>query len=147
MDLSTIRNKLQKKDKSHYSAPEELVTDVRLMFWNCAKFNYVVIWFWFLMISVCSNTEWLFILLQPDSEVAEAGRCLDEFFEDKLKEIYPDRHFPSMERDDSDSEELESQNSQMPPQDFQWPSYGQECIQPKRKRRHAVRLQKQKHLV
>lgn len=41
MDLSVIRKKLQKKDKSHYSAPEELVTDVRLMFWNCAKFNYV----------------------------------------------------------------------------------------------------------
>ncbi|XP_027556486.1 tripartite motif-containing protein 66 [Neopelma chrysocephalum] len=113
MDLSTIRKKLQKKDKSHYAAPEELVTDVRLMFWNCAKFNY------------------------PDSEVAEAGRCLDEFFEDKLKEIYPDRHFPSMQQDDSDSEEVESQNSKMPPQDFQWPSYGQECVQPKRKRRHA----------
>ncbi|NXO28060.1 TRI66 protein, partial [Cisticola juncidis] len=139
MDLSTIRKKLQKKDKSHYSAPEELVTDVRLMFWNCAKFNY--------MISVCGSTEWLSIPLQPDSEVAEAGRCLDEFFEDKLKEIYPDRHFPSMQQDDSDSEDVESQNSQVPSQDFQWPSYGQECVQPKRKRRHAVRLQKQKHLV
>ncbi|NXM19097.1 TRI66 protein, partial [Ploceus nigricollis] len=139
MDLSTIRRKLQKKDKSHYSAPEELVTDVRLMFWNCAKFNYVI--------SVCGSTEWLFIPLQPDSEVAEAGRCLDEFFEDKLREIYPDRHFPSMQQDDSDSEDVESQNSQVPSQDFQWPSYGQECVQPKRKRRHAVRLQKQKHLV
>ncbi|NXR20202.1 TRI66 protein, partial [Cinclus mexicanus] len=139
MDLSTIRRKLQKKDKSHYSAPEELVTDVRLMFWNCAKFNY--------MIFACGSTEWLFIPLQPDSEVAEAGRCLDEFFEDKLKEIYPDRHFPSMQQDDSDSEDVESQNSQVPPQDFQWPSYGQDCVQPKRKRRHAVRLQKQKHLV
>ncbi|XP_009916753.2 tripartite motif-containing protein 66 [Haliaeetus albicilla] len=113
MDLSIIRNKLQKKDKSHYSAPEELVTDVRLMFWNCAKFNY------------------------PDSEVAEAGRCLDVFFEGKLKEIYPDRHFPSMQQEDSDSEEVESQNSKMPPEDFQWPSYGQDCIQPKRRRRHA----------
>ncbi|NXT48205.1 TRI66 protein, partial [Pluvianellus socialis] len=113
MDLSIIRKKLQKKDKSHYSAPEELVTDVRLMFWNCAKFNY------------------------PDSEVAEAGRCLDVFFEGKLKEIYPDRHFPSIQQDDSDCEEVESQNSKMPPQDFQWPSYGQECIQPKRRRRHA----------
>uniref|UniRef100_A0A8B9F4B1 RING-type E3 ubiquitin transferase n=1 Tax=Amazona collaria TaxID=241587 RepID=A0A8B9F4B1_9PSIT len=116
MDLSIIRNKLQKKDKSHYSAPEELVTDVRLMFWNCAKFNY------------------------PDSEVAEAGRCLNVFFEGKLKEVYPDRRFPSMQQEDSDSEEVESQNSKMPPQDFQWPSYGQECIQPKRRRRHAVRL-------
>ncbi|NXQ00395.1 TRI66 protein, partial [Vidua macroura] len=139
MDLSTIRRKLQKKDKSHYSAPEELVTDVRLMFWNCAKFNYVI--------SVCGSTEWLFIPLQPDSEVAEAGRCLDEFFEDKLREIYPDRHFPSMQQDDSDSEDVESHNSQVPSQDFQWPSYGQECVQPKRKRRHTVRLQKQKHLV
>ncbi|NXR75569.1 TRI66 protein, partial [Pycnonotus jocosus] len=139
MDLSTIRKKLQKKDKSHYSAPEELVTDVRLMFWNCAKFNY--------MTSVYGSTEWLFVPLQPDSEVAEAGRCLDEFFEDKLKEIYPDRHFPSVQQDDSDSEDVESQNSQLPSQDFQWPSYGQECVQPKRKRRHAVRLQKQKHLV
>ncbi|XP_061318927.1 tripartite motif-containing protein 66 isoform X2 [Pezoporus flaviventris] len=123
MDLSVIRNKLQKKDKSHYSAPEELVTDVRLMFWNCAKFNY------------------------PDSEVAEAGRRLNVFFEGKLKEVYPDRHFPSVQQEDSDSEEVESQNSKMPPQDFQWPSYGQEYIQPKRRRRHAVRLQKQKHLV
>uniref|UniRef100_A0A8C0IHJ8 RING-type E3 ubiquitin transferase n=1 Tax=Bubo bubo TaxID=30461 RepID=A0A8C0IHJ8_BUBBB len=113
MDLSIIRNKLQKKNKSHYSSPEELVTDVRLMFWNCAKFNY------------------------PDSEVAEAGRCLDVFFEGRLKEIYPDRHFPSMEQEDSDSEEVESQNSKMLPQDFQWPSYGQDCIQPKRRRRHA----------
>ncbi|NXG96917.1 TRI66 protein, partial [Loxia leucoptera] len=139
MDLSTIRRKLQKKDKSHYCAPEELVTDVRLMFWNCAKFNY--------MISVCGSTEWLLIPSQPDSEVAEAGRCLDEFFEDKLREIYPDRHFPSMQQDDSDSEDVESQNSPVPSQDFQWPSYGQECVQPKRKRRHAVRLQKQKHLV
>ncbi|NXF66668.1 TRI66 protein, partial [Ciccaba nigrolineata] len=112
MDLSIIRNKLQKKNKSHYSSPEELVTDVRLMFWNCAKFNYV------------------------DSEVAEAGRCLDVFFEGRLKEIYPDRHFPSMEQEDSDSEEVESQNSKMLPQDFQWPSYGQDCIQPKRRRRH-----------
>ncbi|KAM6408008.1 tripartite motif-containing protein 66 [Rhynochetos jubatus] len=115
MDLSIIRKKLQKKDKSHYSAPEELVTDVRLMFWNCAKFNY------------------------PDSEVAEAGRCLDVFFEGKLKEIYPDRHFPSMQQEDSDSEEVESQNSKVLPQDFQWPSYGQECVQPKRRRRHAER--------
>ncbi|KFR11238.1 Tripartite motif-containing protein 66, partial [Opisthocomus hoazin] len=113
MDLSIIRKKLQKKEKSHYSAPEELVTDVRLMFWNCAKFNYV------------------------DSEVAEAGRCLDVFFESKLKEIYPDRHFPSMQQDDSDSEEVESQHSKMPPQDFHWPPNGQECSQPKRRRRQA----------
>lgn len=89
----------------------------------------------------------LFLPLQPDSEVAEAGRCLDEFFEDKLKEIYPDRHFPAVQQDDSDPEEVESPGSQVPCPAFQWPWHGQECVQPKRKRRHAVRLQKQKHLV
>ncbi|XP_019375155.1 PREDICTED: tripartite motif-containing protein 66 isoform X1 [Gavialis gangeticus] len=113
MDLSIIRRKLQKREKSHYSAPEQLVADVRLMFWNCAKFNY------------------------PDSEVAEAGRCLEVFFEGKLKEIYPDKHFPLMQQEDSDTEEVESEHNQMPPKGFQWPSYGQDCIQPKRRRRHA----------
>ncbi|NXA34386.1 TRI66 protein, partial [Eudromia elegans] len=135
MDLSTIRKKLLKKDKSHYLAPEELVTDVRLMFWNCAKFNYVL----------CDTTKCLLILLQPDSEVAEAGRCLDAFFQGKLKEIYPDRHFPSMQQEDSDSEEVESHSNKMSSKDFQWPSYRQECVQPKRRRRHAVRMPKQKH--
>ncbi|XP_074853797.1 tripartite motif-containing protein 66 [Carettochelys insculpta] len=113
MDLSVMRQKLQKKDKSHYSSPEELVTDVRLMFWNCAKFNY------------------------PDSEVAEAGRCLEVFFESRLKDIFPDKRFPLMQQEDSDSEEVERENTQMAPKGFPWPSYGQECIQPKRRRRHA----------
>lgn len=94
-----------------------------------------------------NNTGLLFLLLQPDSEVAEAGQCLEVFFEGKLKEIYPDKHFPLMQQEDSDSEEVESEHNQMPPKGFQWPSYGQDCIQPKRRRRHAVRMQKQKHLV
>uniref|UniRef100_A0A670I6K7 RING-type E3 ubiquitin transferase n=1 Tax=Podarcis muralis TaxID=64176 RepID=A0A670I6K7_PODMU len=111
MDLSTIRKKLQKKNKLHYSTADELVADVRLMFWNCATFNY------------------------PDSEVAEAGRCLEIFFESKLKDIYPEKQFCSVQQDDSDSEEHE--NSQVAPKGFQWPSYRQECIQPKRRRRHA----------
>ncbi|XP_061466306.1 tripartite motif-containing protein 66 [Rhineura floridana] len=113
MDLSTIRKKLQKKNKLHYSTSEELVADVRLMFWNCATFNY------------------------PDSEVAEAGRCLEIFFESKLKEIYPEKQFCLVQQDDSDSEEVEHENSQASPKGFQWPSYRQECIQPKRRRRHA----------
>ncbi|XP_053141296.1 tripartite motif-containing protein 66 isoform X2 [Hemicordylus capensis] len=113
MDLSSIRKKLQKKDKLHYSTSEELVADVRLMFWNCATFNY------------------------PDSEVAEAGRCLEMFFESKLKEVYPEKQFSLVQQDDSDSEEVEHENSHVGPKGFQWPSYRQECIQPKRRRRHA----------
>nr|XP_020645619.1 tripartite motif-containing protein 66 [Pogona vitticeps] len=114
MDLSTIRKKLLKKNKLHYSTAEELVADVRLMFWNCATFNY------------------------PDSEVAEAGRCLEIFFESKLKDIYPEKQFYSLvKQDDSDSEEVDHEQTKVAPKGFQWPSYRQECIQPKRRRRHA----------
>ncbi|KAK9410028.1 tripartite motif-containing protein 66 [Crotalus adamanteus] len=113
MDLSIIRKKLQKKDELHYTSSEELVADVRLMFWNCATFNY------------------------PDSEVAEAGRCLEIFFESRLKEIYPERQFPLVQQDDSDLEDVENENNQATLKELQWPSYRQECIQPKRRRRHA----------
>ncbi|XP_072475595.1 tripartite motif-containing protein 66 isoform X1 [Notamacropus eugenii] len=114
MDLSIIRRKLQKKDIAHYLSPEEVVADVRLMFWNCAKFNY------------------------PDSEVAEAGRCLEVFFEGWLKEIYPERLFARPRQEDSDVEETEHESGgSVTPQGFPWPAYGQEYNQPKRRRRHT----------
>nr|XP_058926085.1 tripartite motif-containing protein 66 isoform X2 [Kogia breviceps] len=112
MDLSIIRRKLQKKDPAHYTTPEEVVSDVHLMFWNCAKFNY------------------------PDSEVAEAGRCLEVFFEGWLKEIYPEKRFAQPRQEDSDSEEVSSESGNSTPQGFPWPRYMQEGIQPKRRRRH-----------
>uniref|UniRef100_G3RTT3 Tripartite motif containing 66 n=1 Tax=Gorilla gorilla gorilla TaxID=9595 RepID=G3RTT3_GORGO len=112
MDLSIIRRKLQKKDPAHYTTPEEVVSDVHLMFWNCAKFNY------------------------PDSEVAEAGRCLEVFFEGWLKEIYPEKRFAQPRQEDSDSEEVSSESGCSTPQGFPWPPYMQEGIQPKRRRRH-----------
>ncbi|XP_062949423.1 tripartite motif-containing protein 66 isoform X1 [Cynocephalus volans] len=112
MDLSIIRRKLQKKDPAHYTTPEEVVSDVRLMFWNCAKFNY------------------------PDSEVAEAGRCLEVFFEGWLKEIYPEKLFAQPRQEDSDSEEVSSESGCSTPHGFPWPHYMQEGIQPKRRRRH-----------
>ncbi|XP_052031267.1 tripartite motif-containing protein 66 isoform X4 [Apodemus sylvaticus] len=112
MDLSIIRRKLQKKDPAHYTTPEEVVSDVRLMFWNCAKFNY------------------------PDSEVAEAGRCLEVFFEGWLKEIYPDKCFAQPQQEDSDSEDVSGESGCSTPLGFPWPPYTQEGIQPKRRRRH-----------
>ncbi|XP_051819999.1 tripartite motif-containing protein 66 [Antechinus flavipes] len=114
MDLSIIRRKLQKKDIAHYSSPEEVVADVRLMFWNCAKFNY------------------------PDSEVAEAGRCLEVYFEGWLKEIYPEKLFARPRQEDSDAEEAEHERGgSRTPQGFPWPAYGHESMQPKRRRRHT----------
>ncbi|XP_049579696.1 tripartite motif-containing protein 66-like isoform X1 [Syngnathus scovelli] len=75
VDLSLIRKKLDKSNTLHYFMPELFVHDVLLMLKNCATFNY------------------------PDSEVARAGRNLEVFFLSKLREIFPDRTFPSANQD------------------------------------------------
>lgn len=41
MDLSTVKKKLQKKHSQHYQTPEDFVSDVRLIFKNCERFNEV----------------------------------------------------------------------------------------------------------
>ncbi|XP_039664081.1 transcription intermediary factor 1-alpha-like [Perca fluviatilis] len=78
IDLSVIRRKLDKSNTLHYFTAEQFVDDVLLMFKNCATFNY------------------------PDSEVGQAGRSLEVFFLSKLKEIFPDRTFPSASQDRTD---------------------------------------------
>ncbi|GLD61583.1 transcription intermediary factor 1-alpha-like protein [Lates japonicus] len=82
IDLSVIRRKLDKTNTLHYFSAEQFVDDVLLMFKNCATFNY------------------------PDSEVAQAGRNLEVFFLSKLKEIFPDRTFPSASQERTDRARL-----------------------------------------
>ncbi|XP_053465300.1 transcription intermediary factor 1-alpha isoform X2 [Nycticebus coucang] len=72
MDLSTIKKRLQ-EDYSLYSRPEDFVADFRLIFHNCAEFN------------------------EPDSEVANAGIKLENYFEELLKNLYPEKRFPQLE--------------------------------------------------
>ncbi|XP_045892981.1 tripartite motif-containing protein 66-like [Micropterus dolomieu] len=83
INLSVIRRKLDKSNTLHYFTAEQFVDDVLLMFKNCATFNY------------------------PDSEVAQAGRNLEGFFLSKLKEIFPDRTFPSASQDRTDRARLQ----------------------------------------
>ncbi|KAL4613502.1 E3 ubiquitin-protein ligase TRIM33-like isoform X2 [Arapaima gigas] len=110
MDLSVIRNKLNKCSPSHYCTPEEFVADVFLMFRNCAKFNY------------------------PDSEVAQAGRSLEAFFSSKLREVYPNQAFLAPD-DDSDSEDYDE--AYRGSGGFPWPER-KEHSHRKRKRRHSA---------
>ncbi|XP_072537555.1 E3 ubiquitin-protein ligase TRIM33 isoform X2 [Salminus brasiliensis] len=70
MDLNFVKRKLQLRHTQHYKTPKEFVYDVRLVFSNCAKYN------------------------EADSEVAEAGKAVSLYFEEKLAEIYPDQSFP-----------------------------------------------------
>lgn len=41
MDLTQVKQKLQLKHPQHYQSPNEFVSDVRLVFSNCAKYNEV----------------------------------------------------------------------------------------------------------
>lgn len=68
MDLSTIKKRLQ-EDFSMYTNPEDFVADFRLIFQNCAEFN------------------------EPDSEVANAGIKLENYFEELLKNLYQKKGF------------------------------------------------------
>ncbi|XP_011489241.2 transcription intermediary factor 1-alpha isoform X1 [Oryzias latipes] len=70
MDLSVIKKKLELQDDGGYINPEELVADVRLIFFNCAKYY------------------------KPTSEIGCAGLYLEDYFEEQLKLIFPDRLFP-----------------------------------------------------
>nr|XP_020656092.1 transcription intermediary factor 1-alpha isoform X4 [Pogona vitticeps] len=69
MDLSTIKNRLQMHHPL-YTKLEDVVADFRLIFQNCAEFN------------------------EPDSEVADAGMKLEAYFEELLKNLFPERKFP-----------------------------------------------------
>ncbi|KAM7397154.1 hypothetical protein PAMP_020148 [Pampus punctatissimus] len=83
IDLSVIRRKLDKSNTLHYFTAEQFVDDLMLMFKNCATFNY------------------------PDSEVGQAGRNLEVFFLSKLKELFPERTFPSASQDRMDRARLQ----------------------------------------
>ncbi|KAK7896334.1 hypothetical protein WMY93_021659 [Mugilogobius chulae] len=72
MDLSIVKKRLEAKsdDSQCYSCPEDFVSDVRLIFTNCTKYY------------------------KATSEVGSAGLYLEEYFEEQLKLVYPDRVFP-----------------------------------------------------
>ncbi|KAM4711543.1 transcription intermediary factor 1-alpha [Anableps anableps] len=70
MDLTLVKKKLQSKEGECYASPEEFVSDVRLIFFNCAKYY------------------------KATSEVGSAGLYLEDYFEEQLKLIYPNKVFP-----------------------------------------------------
>lgn len=72
MDLSIVKKRLGAKsnDSECYSSPECFVSDIRLIFSNCAKYY------------------------KATSEVGSAGLYLEDYFEEQLKAVYPDRVFP-----------------------------------------------------
>ncbi|KAM9328070.1 transcription intermediary factor 1-alpha-like isoform 2-T2 [Pholidichthys leucotaenia] len=70
MDLSIVKRKLESKNGESYVSVEGFVTDVRLIFFNCAKYY------------------------KASSEVGSAGLYLEDYFEEQLISLYPDKVFP-----------------------------------------------------
>ncbi|NXI35867.1 TIF1A factor, partial [Galbula dea] len=101
MDLSTIKKRLE-ETSSFYTKPEDFVADFRLIFQNCAEFNEVR------KIETLSGFVSLVAFRKtPDSEVADAGMKLQEYFEDLLRNLYPERKFPVQPHCQSEEENPE----------------------------------------
>ncbi|XP_077399639.1 transcription intermediary factor 1-alpha isoform X2 [Vanacampus margaritifer] len=109
VDLSLVKRKLEKKagDWKHYGTPEEFVADVRLIFMNCAKYY------------------------KASTDMGSAGLYLEDYFEEQLRLVYPDKNFPG-EREggmippledeiDDDDDEGEQQQEQQEQQEQQAP--------------------------
>lgn len=101
MDLSIVKRKLDLKsaDSDCYSSPEGFVADIRLIFFNCAKYYKVNIWLGkisFFRNDPLTLCDWFFcdLTIQATSEVGSAGLYLEDYFEEQLKLVYPDRIFP-----------------------------------------------------
>lgn len=117
MDLSTVKRKLALKlgEKDFYSSPEGFVADIRLIFINCAKYY------------------------KATSEVGSAGLYLEDYFEEQLKLVYPDKVFPGGREeqmippleDEIDEEEEEMMDEGIaPPEDEKLRSPAGEGIPP-----------------
>ncbi|XP_029910414.1 transcription intermediary factor 1-alpha-like isoform X2 [Myripristis murdjan] len=72
MGLFIVKKRLEAKQTLCYHNPAEFISDIRLIFRNCA--------------AVC----------EADTKVAMAGRKLEELFEEHLKIIYSDQTFPEI---------------------------------------------------
>lgn len=119
MDLSIVKKKLESKSKDGegYVSPEGFVADVRLIFFNCAKYykvglnlylslnkNDTLLLYICILLRISANPffspwvlfwfNWNVALYQPTSEVGSAGLYLEDYFEEQLKLIYPDKVFP-----------------------------------------------------
>ncbi|XP_056129020.1 E3 ubiquitin-protein ligase TRIM33 isoform X2 [Lampris incognitus] len=119
MDLKKVKKRLQVISSQYYKTPQDFVSDVRLVFQNCAKYNEMS-----RIIQVYDEEKQ--INTQVGSEMATSGKAVSMFFEEKLQEIYPDHTFPEPTEPESvGTEEKEEEATDDSEDDF---------IQPRRKR-------------
>ncbi|XP_068564157.1 transcription intermediary factor 1-alpha-like isoform X1 [Cebidichthys violaceus] len=85
MNLSAVKKRLEAKQSLCYQSPAEFVSDIRLVFGNCAALSEV------------------------DTEVTTAGGTLKELFEEQLGIMFPDLTFPEIKLEMIPTAPLDSQ--------------------------------------
>ncbi|KAM7397036.1 hypothetical protein PAMP_020034 [Pampus punctatissimus] len=75
MNLSTVKKRLEAEQMMCYQFTAEFVSDIRLIFGNCAVLNEI------------------------DTDVTMAGKMLNELFEEHLKIVYPHQIFPEIKQE------------------------------------------------
>ncbi|XP_029011428.1 E3 ubiquitin-protein ligase TRIM33 isoform X2 [Betta splendens] len=90
MDLNKVKKKLELRNSHHYQSIQDFVSDVRLVFKNCAKYNEV------------------------GSEMAISGKAVSVYFEEKLQQMFPGLSFPETAEPKSpeENEEEETDDSE-----------------------------------
>ncbi|XP_074537469.1 E3 ubiquitin-protein ligase TRIM33 isoform X2 [Halichoeres trimaculatus] len=119
MDLKKVKKKLQLRNSQYYQSIQEFVSDMRLVFKNCAKYNEMS-----RIIQVYDEEKQ--INTQAGSEMAISGKAVSLYFEEKLQEMFPGQIFPDTPEPESpDTQEKEGNDTDDSEEDF---------IQPRRKR-------------
>ncbi|XP_059189137.1 E3 ubiquitin-protein ligase TRIM33 isoform X3 [Centropristis striata] len=122
MDLKKVKKKLQLRSSQHYQSIQELVSDIRLVFKNCANYNEMS-----RIIQVYDEEKQ--INTQAGSEMAISGKAVSLCFEEKLQEIFPGQSFPetpeTAETPEAKEKEKEADDTDDSDEDF---------VQPRRKR-------------
>ncbi|XP_068602613.1 E3 ubiquitin-protein ligase TRIM33 [Brachionichthys hirsutus] len=119
MDLKKVKRRLQLGSSQYYGSALDCVSDMRLVFNNCSKYNEMC-----RIIQVYDEEKQ--INTQIGSEMALSGEAVRLLFEEKLQQIFPGQSFPEtpepLESPDTKEREDETDDSD---DDF---------VQPRRKR-------------
>ncbi|XP_065817187.1 E3 ubiquitin-protein ligase TRIM33 isoform X1 [Labrus bergylta] len=119
MDLKKVKKKLQLRNSQYYQSIQDFVSDMRLVFKNCANYNEMS-----RIIQVYDEEKQ--INNQVGSEMAISGKAVSLYFEEKLSEIFPGQNFPETPESESmDTQAKEDNDTDDSEEDF---------IQPRRKR-------------
>ncbi|XP_036960014.1 E3 ubiquitin-protein ligase TRIM33 isoform X2 [Acanthopagrus latus] len=120
MDLKRVKKRLQLRSSQYYQSVQDFVSDMRLIFKNCAKYNEMS-----RIIQVYDEEKK--INTQAGSEMAISGEAVSMYFEEKLQNIFPGQSFPETPEPEETTEtnEKEDDDTDDSEDDF---------IQPRRKR-------------